>query len=65
MSTPTYYGCARNPATGKIGILAVTKVFGQPSSQTWTGEEYRAQKAAIAAMDRLNADLFGRDKDSR
>lgn len=59
VATLTYYVIALNPDPGKVGILAITKVPGSPSTQVWTGEEYRSQKKAIAAMDRLNAELFG------
>ena len=53
----TYYACANN-GTDRYGILAVTKVKGQPIQQDWTGEAFTEWDDAVARVEALNRELF-------
>jgi hypothetical protein len=67
METVTYFGIAAVPGTKKTGILRVVHTRnvdndpnyrGRTISQEWTGEEFKSWKAAKAAMEAKNRDLF-------
>lgn len=54
---PTYYGFAGDNK-GRFGILAVTKIKGQPIQQEWTGETCATFPDAEARVEALNRELL-------
>ena len=53
---PTYYACAHDGTS--FGLLAVTKVKGQPIQQGWTGETITEWDDAVARVEALNRELL-------